>query len=286
MPYGRYKKFVKTRPRVGYSRKPAVRRRPATRRTSKIVSIVKTTLARNLEQKMTVMPFVGNIAQAVTIPGMGLNASPWSTAGFQPGIYKANMFSVMAMGQGTHQDQRIGNSVKTKSLSFRGVVGSMPYSATNTGQLPFEVHLLWFKAKKYNVAAVTPPLDLKQYATNTLLGVDPTLMSTVLPWNKDAYIIKAHKVFRLRPLRIGVTSNSINPQNSDAPQFHRFHVKIPIATNLMFEDNGFIPSNDWCSFAAYVINSDGTVSFDGSTPPQWNERAYISMDMVYNYTDA
>lgn len=289
MPYGRFRKTFKTRPRVGYSRKSAVRRRPQTRKTNKIVSIVKTTLARNLEQKMTVMPFVGNIAAAATIPGMGLNASPWSVAGFQPGIYKANIFAAMAMGQGTHQDQRIGNSVKTKSLTFRGVVGSMPYGATNSGTLPFEVHLLWFKAKKYNVAAVAPPMDLKQYATNTTLGVDPTLMSTVLPWNKDAYIIKAHKVFRLRPLEVAVPSASIayvNSQNSNAPQFHRFHVTIPIATNLVFEDGASIPSNDWCSFAAYVINGDGTVAFDFSTPPQWNERAYISMDMVYNYTDA
>lgn len=150
----------------------------------------------------------------------------------------------------------------------------------------FEVHLLWFKRKKYDVAAVVPPSDLKHYATNSMLGVEPTLMGSVIPWNKDAYIIKAHKVFRLRPLRIGVTSNSINPQNSDAPQFHRFHVNIPIKENLIFEDGSIIPTNDWCSFAAYVINSDGTVAFDSSTPPQWQERAYISMDMVYRFTDA
>lgn len=286
MPYARRPKTAKARPRTGYSRRRAVKRRPPTRAASRIVKIVKNTLARNVEQKMTVMPFIGNIAQAQTIPGMGLNASPWSTGGFQPGIYKANIFNAMAMGQGTHQDQRIGNSVKTKSLSFRGVVGTMPSSGSNDATMPYEVHLLWFKSKKYNVAAVTPPLDLKQYATNSLLGVDPTLMSTVLPWNRDAYIIKAHKVFRLRPSFLNTTQNKINPQTSNAPYFHRFHVKIPIVTNLVFEDNATIPSNDWCSFAAYVINCDGTVAFDSSNPPQWQERAYISMDMVYNYTDA
>lgn len=281
-----YAKHSKGRPRAGYSRKAITKRRPRAKSTQKIVSIVKTTIARNVEQKMLVMPFVGSIAAAAAIPGMGLMASPWSTAGFQPGIYKSNMFNAMGMGQGVTQDTRIGNSVKTKSLTFRGVVGSLPYSATNTGQLPFEVHLLWFKRKKYDVAAVAPPHDLKHYATNSMLGVEPTLMGSVIPWNKDAYIIKAHKVFRLRPLRIGVTSPGINPQNSDAPQFHRFHVNVPIKENLMFEDGSIIPTNDWCSFAAYVINSDGTVAFDSSTPPQWQERAYISMDMVYRYTDA
>lgn len=282
----KYAASRKSRPRTGYSRKSIVKRRPRTKATSKIVSIVKNTLARNVEQKMNVMPLVGNISSSIAIPGQGLMASPWSTAGFQPGIFKANVFNGMALGTGVHQDQRIGNSVKTKSLTFRGVVGSLPYSATNTGQLPFEVHLLWFKRKKYDVAAVVPPSDLKHYATNSLMGVEPTLMSSVLPWNKDAYLIKAHRVFRLRPLRIGVTSNSINPQNSDAPQFHRFHVNIPIKENLIFEDQSIIPSNEWLSFAAYVINSDGTVAFDGSTPPQWQERAYMSMDMVYRYTDA
>lgn len=282
----KYAASRKSRPRTGYSRKSIVKRRPRTKATSKIVSIVKNTLARNVEQKMNVMPLVGNISASVAIPGQGLMASPWSTAGFQPGIFKSNVFNGMALGTGVHQDQRIGNSVKTKSLTFRGVVGSLPYSATNTGQLPFEVHLLWFKRKKYDVAAVVPPADLKHYATNSLMGVEPTLMSSVLPWNKDAYIIKAERVFRLRPLRVNATSNSINQQNSDAPQFHRFHVNIPIKENLIFEDQSIIPSNEWLSFAAYVINSDGTVAFDGSTPPQWQERAYMSMDMVYRYTDA
>lgn len=281
----KYASARKSRPRVGYSRKAIIKRRPRTQATNKIVSIVKNTLSRNVEQKMTVMPFIGNIAAAATIPGMGLNASPWSVSGFQPGIYKSNMFDAMAMGQGTHQDQRIGNTVKTKSLTFRGVLGAMPYSANNTGTEPFEVHLLWFKKKKYNVAAVAPPLDLKSYATDTLLGVDPTLMSTVIPWNKTAYEIKAHRVFRCRPQYQNTANPKISPQVSNAPTFHRFHITIPIKQNLEFQDGATTPSNDWCSFAAYVINSDGTVAFSGS-PPQWDVRAYITMDMVYNYTDA
>lgn len=143
----KYAASHKSRPRTGYSRKSIVKRRPRAKSTSKIVSIVKNTLARNVEQKMNVMPLIGNISSAQAVIGMGLMASPWSTAGFQPGLFKANVFNGMALGTGVHQDQRIGNSVKTKSLTFRGVVGSLPYSATNTGQLPFEVHLLWFKRK-------------------------------------------------------------------------------------------------------------------------------------------
>lgn len=285
----RYAAKGRSRPRTGYARKSIFKRRPRSKSTQKIVSIVKNTIARNQEQKMLVMPFIGSIAAAEAIPGMGLMASPWSTAGFQPGIYKSNIFNALGMGQGVTQDTRIGNSVKTKSLSFRGVVGSLPYTTTNNGQFPFEVHLLWFKRKKYDVSAVSPPHDLKHYATNSLMGVEPTLMGSVIPWNRDAYIIKAHRVFRLRPmpapLYSGQTSTSLNPQMSNAPQFHRFHVKIPIKDNIIFEDGSIIPSNEWCSFAAYVINSDGTVAFDGSTPPQWQERAYISMDMVYNFTD-
>lgn len=114
-----YAKHSKSRPRAGYSRKAITKRRPRAKSTQKIVSIVKTTIARNVEQKMLVMPFVGSIAAAAAIPGMGLMASPWSTAGFQPGIYKSNMFNAMGMGQGVTQDTRVGNSVKTKSLTFR-----------------------------------------------------------------------------------------------------------------------------------------------------------------------
>jgi hypothetical protein len=282
----RYAAPRKSRPRTGYARKAIVKRRPRTKATTKIVSIVKNTLARNVEQKMTVMPFLGSRASATTIVGQGLSANiPGNTLNIVPGIYKHDIFTALSLGQGTHQDQRIGNSVKTKSLSFRGVVLSLPTTTSNDDQLPFEVHLLWFKRKKFQSGTpVQAPDDLKQYATNTLIPVEPYLMNTVIPWNKDAYVIKAHRVFRLRPLRLGVVSASINGQNSNAPAYHRFHVNIPIKENLQFEDGATNPSNDWCSFAAYTVNQNGAAIFDGLG--EWDTRAAISMDMVYRYTDA
>ena len=57
----RYAAPRKSRGRTGYSRKSIVKRRPRTKATTKIVSIVKNTLARNVEQKMLVMPFLGNL---------------------------------------------------------------------------------------------------------------------------------------------------------------------------------------------------------------------------------
>lgn len=285
----KYAASRKSRPRVGYSRKSIVKRRPQPKATSKIVSIVKNTIARNIEQKMTVMPFLGSRVSMVTIPGFGLSANiAGNTNNVVPGLYKHNMFTALSLGQGTHQDQRIGNSVKTKSLTFRGVVTALPSSSANNDPLPFEVHLLWFKRKKFQSGTpASAPDDLKQYSTNTLIPVEPYIMNSVIPWNKDSYEIKAHRVFRLRQYSVNLGNNApeqLNPQLSNAPFFHRFHVTIPIKTNLQFEDGATNPSNDWCSFAAYVINSNGAAVFDALG--DWETKAAIGMDMVYRYTDA
>lgn len=280
----------KSRSRVGYSRKAIVKRRPNTKGTNKIVSIVKTTLARNLEQKMTVMPVIGSRVSAKTIPGCGLTPNiPGNVANQIPGIFIPNVFQQLSLGQGVHQDQRIGNSVKTKSLSFRGVITSLPTSNVNNDPLPYEVHLLFFKRKKFQGGnIIQAPDDLKQYATNTLIPVEPYLMNSLIPWNRDAYEIKAHRVFRLRqaPVYAQVPPGleGVNTLMSNAPFFHRFHVTIPIKQNLIFEDGVNKPSNDWLSLGVYVINSNGAALFDGLG--DWQQKAAIAMDMVYKYTDA
>lgn len=263
------------RARPGYSKKTIVKGRK-TAATTKMVQIAKNVIARNQETKV----FINSLYASLGIKGMGIDADP--TAG-SPGIHKGAVFNSLNISQGALQDNRIGNSVKTKSLTFRGVVNALPHSGTNQSLVPFEVHLLWYKAKKY--MTITPS-DIKMAPGNTLEPIKHTLINTVYPWNRDKYIIKAHKVFRLRAPPSSNTGNStLNPQTSNAPYFHRFHVKIPCATNMVWEDGVVAPSNDWLGFVAYVINGDGLAVLN-TAGTQWETRCQLTMDMVYQYTDA
>lgn len=263
------------RTRPGYSKKSIVKGKK-TAATTKMVQIAKNVVMRNQEQKL----FVNTLYSNVSIKGMGIDADPLAGSA---GVLRAALFNTLNVQQGTAQDQRVGNSVKTKSLSFRGVICSTPHSTTNTSLLPFEVHLLWYKPKKYT--AVTPA-DIKVKSSNTLGPIEASLINSVYPWNRDKYIIKAHKVFRLRPAPASNTGNStINGQTSNAPYFHRFHVNIPCAKDMIWEDGVTAPSNDWCGFLAYVINADGSVVIDSGTN-QWDVRATLTMDLVYQFTDA
>lgn len=262
------------RTRVGYSKKSIVKGKK-TASTTKMVQIAKNVVMRNQEQKL----FVHALYQNVGIKGMGIEADPLAGSA---GILKAAMLNSLNVTQGSAQDQRIGNSTKTKSLTFRGVICSSPHGANNTSLLPFEVHLLWYKPKKYT--AVTPS-DIKVAGSNTLVPIRHTLINTVYPWNRDKYIIKAHKVFRLRPaVASNTASSTLNPQQSNAPYFHRFHVNIPVAKDMVWEDGVTAPSNDWMGFVAYVINADGSAQIDANNV--WDTRATLTMDMVYQYTDA
>ena len=263
------------RTRVGYSNKRIWKRPKRSAATTKMVQIAKNVVARNQEQKL----FVNPLYQNVGIKGFGIEAD--ALAG-SAGILKAAVLNSLNMTQGTQQDQRVGNSVKTKSLTFRGVICGTPHSASNSSLLPFEVHLLWYKPKKYT--AVTPA-DIKVANSNTLVPIRNTLINSVYPWNRDKYIIKAHKVFRLRaPPAASTSASGINTQSSNDPYFHRFHVNIPVSKDMIWEDAVTAPSNDWLGFVAYVINADGAALIDTSNV--WETRVTLTMDMVYQYTDA
>lgn len=263
------------RTRPGYATKTIVKGKK-TATTTKMVQIAKNVVMRNQERKL----FVTKLYDLFSIKGMGIDADP--VAG-SAGIHRGAVFNALNIAQGTQQDQRIGNAVKTQNLTFRGVINSLPHTGTNTSLVPFEVHLVWYKMKKYGTIS---PSDIKVGPANTLEPIKHTLINTVYPWNRDKYIIKAHKVFRLRaPPASNTANSSLNSQSSNAPYFHRFHVKIPCATNMTWEDGVVAPSNDWLGFVAYVINGDGLAVLNAAGN-QWEVRAQLSMDMVYSYTDA
>jgi len=218
---------------------------------------------------------VVNIFNQSSVPGTGL-----TTGGL--GLYQSNLLDTLAVAQGTEQEQRNGNKITEARLRVRGVIQSLPYSSPgNDNLLPYEVHMVAYKEKK-NIQ--NNPSGLKQLPNNITGDVDGTLINSCYPYNKDTFIFRKIKTFKLRPIAgeypaAGGGNQLINTQTSNAPMFIRFHETLDIHKELKYQDASTIPSNDWCGVAFFVINGDG------ATLAATSSRCKITMDAVLRYKD-
>ena len=221
---------------------------------------------------------VVNIFDKSSIKGSGFKVSAGTATA---GRHQPNLLDTLAIAQGTNEEEREGNKIENCRLKIRGVVSSLPYDASiNTNSLPFEVHMVAYKLK----SDITNGGENLKVLPNNLTGeIDGTLINTMYPYNKDKYIMRKIKVFRMRPLfqptSTTATQDLVNPQSSNAPMFHRFVETLDIHKDLKYNDGSTIPSNDWCGIVFFVINADGTVNADA------DERAQITMDAILTYKD-
>ena len=183
---------------------------------------------------------VVNIFNESAVYGCGLD----NTGLVVQGLTQPNILNVLDITQGAEQEQREGNKIQDCKLRVRGVIFSRPYVADgsaptipeNSSPYPYEVHMVFYKLKK-NIG--NPNDSLKVLPNNSTGIVDGTLMNSVYPYNKDRYIIRKVRVFRLRPLAnttLASTGNAMNAQQSNAKPYHRFQETIDIHKELRFND--------------------------------------------------
>jgi len=218
---------------------------------------------------------VVNIFSQSNIHGVGLDA----TVSPANGLTQSNILQVLAIGQGENQEEREGNKIQDCRLRLRGFIQSKEYSATNTSTYPYEVHMVFFKEKK---SIGNDNTQLKQLPNNNTGIVDGTIINSLYPFNKDKYIIRKVRVFKMRPLNSGISSTSsalLNSQQSNKPAYRRFVETIDIHKELKFNDQSSVPDNDWIGVSFYVINGDGQAL------PSTQVRALCSMDAVLRYKD-
>ena len=272
------------------TRKPPARK-AASKKSSKISfdKKVELVLNKNLETKLK----VSAVCNHVELPGAGL--SDVVGVGSAPGLVFNNLFTSLNLTRGSTQEAFAGNQIDNCKLQVRGFIDSLPYHAdTNNHLLPYEVHMLVYKRKKNIGTGSTVSNDvlkLKTYPNNTCGGVTYEIMNSLYPWNKDGYIIKKHRVFRMRPRVAEVEGGDadhfqINSQMSNAPMFQRFVQDIPINSKLFIPDHEHLPANEWVGVAFYVINGDGGHCTHGSHPPYWDDRCKVSMDVILKWKDA
>lgn len=249
-----FTKKPKSAPRRKYARKPKAKMTFEKR----VMNIVH----KQAETKQKVI----NLFNNSNIQGSGLSSGN--------GVQVANILSSMSVAQGLEQEQRQGNEISNCKLRLRGLLESLPVSAeTNPSYYNYEIHMVVFKKKD---DPTNSNLFLKTAPGNITTTCDGTLINTMYPYNKDLYVIKRTRVFRMQP---------VSPENSSLAQpdtyiFRRFYVDIPISKKLKYNDSLTDPTNDWVSIGFYVVNADGTTQAGTSVV-----RAQLTMDAMLTYDD-
>ena len=243
------------------------RKKTYAKKTS-MVKAVKQVLSRQAETKRKIVA-IAPAASAIYGGGLG-------NFGTAIGYHVPNVLSSIALAQGTEQEERIGNSVSSAKLSLRGLITTLPISATNPYTSPYELHMVVFKKKNDPTGDTSNILSLPG---NITAAVDGSVIRTIYPFNKDAYTIYAHKVFHMNP-RDYVAAPSIGNNENRAVNYRRFNVSVPIKDKLLFPDNVSAPSNDWCSVGFYYINGDGSTTIAAATRSAlWLEASLTYKDL-------
>lgn len=225
------------------------------------------------------------------IPGAGLTAPAANALGLKA----TNLLnsSYLNLQQGTGSNQRVGNKVQNCRLTVRGFVKTNPYSAANNPlQVPYFVHILAFKKK------VDPSGDVNEIIKrpdNTVGAITYSTRDQLMPFNRNAYIMRCVKRYKLRPPFSTVEGNFdtddetqdliLNGQQSNAPFCRFFSFNVPIAKTLLYDNQTtaaekHTPNNDWVTFAAYVSRGDGNAY------AHTYEAAQIYADGLFTFTDA
>lgn len=199
-----------------------------------------------------------SVANNHQIYGQGLLSTTQNQGTGHSGYIVPNLPELMAIGQGSEQEQRVGNKIRNCKLTLSGCLKSLPYDTTlNPFISPFEVHMVVYKSKPDDEGN---PLQLKVKENNTVGTIDGTLENTLYPYNRDKYTIHKVRVFKLRGHRAQESLNSqetiyqVGGQSGYLKAFARFRCDIPINHTLMYQDSNSKPTNSWATVAFYVVD--------------------------------
>lgn len=267
------------------ARKPRSNKKPSKTPKMTLEKKINAITLQNQEQKLKVW----NLLQNANTRGSGLL---YGTVTGRRGVYVENVFAdnVTAgtdfMDQGTSQETRIGNEIHSCKLNIKGYVNSNEtQSVSNTSPLPFEVHILVWKRKD---SRANDPIDILNYPGNTNGSITGSALSSMYSWNRKGYIIKKHRIFRMKPNPVLATSTNPNAAGIENPAYYghgaqffkRFSLDIPIKDSLKFDDTGTMPENEWLAFGVYIIQGNG------ETLLNLQQRCNVNAIATLRYKDA
>jgi len=188
--------------------------------------------------------------------------------------------------QGVGQGQRVGNHIRTKRATVKGILHQNPFDAvTNNQPLPLQVRMLIFK-DKFNKSGQPAAVSLDLFQTgSTAIGPTNDLADIMLDINRDRY-----QVYHDQVMKVGFASYQGTGTlpifqsftNNDFSLNCEFSVDITkfIPKQIMYNDGGAAPMNDnlWMIFIPCV----STGASLGANSTLLN----MSWSATYEYTDA
>lgn len=169
-------------------------------RNAAVKVMVKRELARNVENKE-----VSTVVTAQTLYPISdaTNFDANNVFWISPGD------SSWLVAQGTGAGNRVGNQVKVKKLTFKGVLTPLAYDATtNTNPQPREVKMWFFYERGAgNTLPASPRTDFFQ-AGNSTDGLNDDLSDMVAPVNTDKYVVVATRTFKVGYQQFATTGSS------------------------------------------------------------------------------
>jgi len=251
-----------------------IRRKAARRPNKNLRNLIKSEIARNVENKSSQL-YNNDIAMvSYNNPTFGSKVFPVSP-----------YTGYVQIDQGVSQGQRIGNSIKIKSCHLRLLMNPKPYDATfNQTPEPMEI-VMWLFYDKTNTTTIpNPTSDFIQLGGSSTY-LQSKLIDTISTVNSDRWRVLMKKTFKLgysNNTGLGISTSQPYAQNNDFKLNIKktFNITKHLIKNVKFDDNDSAPTTRglFCMFEA--------VPADGSTGGTSQEACEVSYSIDCRYEDA
>lgn len=261
------KRRVVRRRRPIVKRRRTVARRPALRREIKQVI---SRMAENKTQQVYVQDQPVPSSASVVYIEQVRPVSPHS--------------SCVQLNQGTGAGNRIGNRVRTKSLTVKGTISALSYNATtNASPVPGQYKLFIFYDKRFPSTQPSPAPDFFQLGNN-YAPFQNDLTDMWAPINDDIYRVVATRSFKLGFANTNGTGSSTTDQfysNNDFKYNANFSINLTkhMSKIVTYDSTGTTPTSKvlWMMILPAAANGR---AYSSTTIP-----AQVSYIVDYRFED-
>ena len=229
--------------------------------------------------------YVWNQLDANSLGNYTTGAGIWGVANVAP-FFPQTAIPGYIIAQGTGQGNRVGNSVRTHKLMYKGVIYPSQYNATyNAIPIPQEVMFLLFSRKDTGDQFLSTTAALYQNGSNSS---NPTgqLTDLIQDFNLDLYNIHYKRIFKLgyaENVGTGAAAGRANYATND------FKYNCKFAMDLTKYIDKVIKFNDGSNFAVgmknFIFGAWFPCNADGSAAVANYRPVSMTSNIIYRYKD-
>lgn len=244
-----------------YKKKVGGTKKRVYRRRARVPPTKKPTFAKRVKSVISKMAENKNVNFHGTVPLYPYGSTLWGD-----GILTCTPDSLfLAIDQGVGQGDRVGNSIRVKSLKMTGVLRTLPYNAiTNPNPCPFYVKMFFLTRKDTPTDVFGSLEDLLRFGNSAESpGHSGFLQNLYRPVNTDNWTIHTTRIFKLGYGSYTGTSTDPDQQaysNNDFKLNHFINIDLTkyCTKQIKFNDNTTTPSTRNIVMYPVVYTADGT----------------------------